>query len=206
MSDASLPPARGLRTHWCGALRTTDAGTRVSLCGWVDRRREHGEHLAFVDLRDHTGVVQCVVDGAHDLRSEYVLRVTGTVRDRPEGTANPALATGDVDVGDCEVDVLNAAAPPPFPVADRVDAAGGEEARDITAELRRAGVACERAFDARSMKAQFRAADRSGARMALVVGDQERADGTVTVRDLEGGDQQTVDRADVVAHVRKRLA
>ncbi|HEX2192604.1 MAG TPA: histidine--tRNA ligase [Acidimicrobiales bacterium] len=86
-----------------------------------------------------------------------------------------------------------------------VDTAGGTEALLLTFELRAAGFVCDRAFDARSMKAQFRAADRSGARVALVVGEQERADGTVTVRDLEGGDQQTVDRADVVAHVRKRL-
>ena len=71
-------------------------------CGWVARRREHGEHLAFVDLRDHTGVVQCVVDGAVDLRSEYVVRVTGTVRARPEGTVNPSLATGEVEIGDCD--------------------------------------------------------------------------------------------------------
>ena len=87
-----------------------------------------------------------------------------------------------------------------------VDIAGGTEAVLLTSELRAAGFACDRAFDDRSMKAQFRAADRSGARIALVVGEQERAEGTVTVRDLEGGDQQTVDRADVVAHVRKRLA
>jgi histidyl-tRNA synthetase len=86
-----------------------------------------------------------------------------------------------------------------------VDTAGGADALLLTSELRAAGLVCDRAFDNRSMKAQFRAADRSGARIALVVGEQERADGTVTVRDLEGGDQQTVDRSDVVAHVRKRL-
>ena len=87
-----------------------------------------------------------------------------------------------------------------------VDVAGGADAVSLTFELRAAGFACDRAFDDRSMKAQFRAADRSKARLALVVGEQERADGTVTVRDLEGGAQQTVDRADVVDHVRKRLA
>jgi histidyl-tRNA synthetase len=87
-----------------------------------------------------------------------------------------------------------------------VDTSGGAEALRLTFDLRAAGFACDRAFDNRSMKAQFRAADRSGARIALVVGEQERADGTVTVRDLEGGDQQIVDRGDVVAHVRKRLA
>ena len=77
------------------------------MCGWVGRRREHGEHLAFIDLRDHTGIVQCVVDGAADLRSEFVVRITGTVRARPEGTTNDALATGAVEVGDCTVEILS---------------------------------------------------------------------------------------------------
>jgi aspartyl-tRNA synthetase len=110
-----------MRTHRCGELRAEHDGQSVALCGWVARRREHGEHLAFIDLRDHTGVVQCVVDGAHDLRSEFVVRVTGTVRIRPEGTANDSLPTGEVEVGDCEVEVLSAAAPPPFPIDDRGD-------------------------------------------------------------------------------------
>jgi len=109
-------------THLCGDLRPEDAGSTVSVCGWVARRREHGEHLAFVDVRDHTGIVQCVVDGAADLRSEFVVRVTGTVRARPEGTTNPDLSTGEVEIGDCAVEILNAAEPPPFPVTDRVDA------------------------------------------------------------------------------------
>ena len=111
-----------LRSDYCGTLRAGDAGRRVSLCGWAARRREHGEHLAFVDLRDHTGIVQCVVDGAHDIRSEFVLRVTGTVQPRPEGTANPALPTGEVEVTDCAVEILSAAAPPPFPITDRTEA------------------------------------------------------------------------------------
>ena len=58
-----------MRSDYCGSLRAGDAGRQVTLCGWVASRREHGEHLAFIDLRDHTGIVQCVVDGAHDLRS-----------------------------------------------------------------------------------------------------------------------------------------
>ncbi len=110
-----------MRTHRCGELRSSDAGERVSLCGWVGRRREHGEHLAFIDLRDHTGIIQCVVDGAADLRSEYVVRITGTVRERPEGTRNDALGTGDVEVGDCTVEILSAAEPPPFPIDARAD-------------------------------------------------------------------------------------
>jgi aspartyl-tRNA synthetase len=93
----------------------------VSVCGWVGRRREHGEHLAFVDLRDHSGIIQCVVDNDVDVRSEYVLRITGVVRARPEGTVNSSLSTGTVEIGDCVVEVLNAAEPPPFPVDARAD-------------------------------------------------------------------------------------
>ena len=110
-----------MRSHWCGELRAEHVGQEVTLCGWVSVRREHGEHLAFVDLRDRTGVVQCVVDHAHDLRREYVVRITGTVRDRLEGTVNAAMATGEVEVGDCTVEVLSAAEPPPFPVDARAD-------------------------------------------------------------------------------------
>ena len=87
-----------------------------------------------------------------------------------------------------------------------VDTAGGAEALLLTAELRAAGVACDRAFDDRSMKAQFKAADRSGAALALVIGEREVAEGTVTVRDLSTGDQEVVGRADLVDHVSKRLA
>lgn len=110
-----------LRTHMCGDLRESDIGTTVSVCGWVGRRREHGEKLAFVDLRDHSGVIQCVVDNEVDVRSEYVIRVTGVVRARPEGTLNAALSTGGVEIGECVVEVLNAAEPPPFPVDARAD-------------------------------------------------------------------------------------
>ena len=112
-TDEDLVPA-GLRTAYCGALRAADAGRSVAVCGWVARRREHGEHLAFIDLRDHTGVVQCVVDGGSDLRAEQVLRITGIVRPRPEGTVNPALSTGEVEIGECEVELLSSAEPPPF--------------------------------------------------------------------------------------------
>ncbi|MCH2419396.1 MAG: aspartate--tRNA ligase [Acidimicrobiales bacterium] len=110
-----------LRTDLCGDLRVGDVGRQVTLCGWVDRRREHGEHLAFVDLRDRSGVVQLVIDGAHDLRSEYVLQVTGTVRERPADTANDGLATGAVEVDATDVTVLSTAEPPPFPLDDRID-------------------------------------------------------------------------------------
>ena len=110
-----------MRTDLCGRLGPDDAGRTVVVCGWVDRRREHSEHLAFVDLRDHSGVVQCVVDGARDLRSEYVVRVEGMVRTRPEGTVNPGLATGEIEVHDCRVEVLSRAEPPPFPLDERTE-------------------------------------------------------------------------------------
>jgi aspartyl-tRNA synthetase len=113
--------ATTMRTHLCGDLRPADVGAVVTVCGWVARRREHGEKLAFVDLRDHSGIVQVVVDGSVDARSEYVIRVTGTVRHRPEGTTNPNLATGDVEIGDCTVEVLNSAEPPAFPIDARAD-------------------------------------------------------------------------------------
>ncbi|MGH9303059.1 MAG: aspartate--tRNA ligase [Acidimicrobiales bacterium] len=122
-ADALVDPARprGLRTHYCGTLAAADAGQQVAVCGWVARRREHGEHLAFVDLRDHTGLVQCVVEGAHDLRSEHVVRVVGTLRLRPEGTANPAISTGEVEIGAEHVEVLSTAAPPPFSIDARAE-------------------------------------------------------------------------------------
>jgi aspartyl-tRNA synthetase len=111
-----------MRTDYCGTLTSADIDRTVSVCGWVQSRREHSEHLAFVDLRDHTGIVQCVVDHAHDLRSEYVLRISGTVAARPDGTVNPKLPTGEVEVRDCEVEILSAAEPPPFQVTDRIEA------------------------------------------------------------------------------------
>ena len=126
-----------MRTDYCGDLRAADAGREVAVCGWVATRREHGEHLAFVDLRDRTGVVQCVVDGAHDLRSEYVVRVSGTVRLRPEGTVNPALPSGEIEVGDATVEVLSEAEPPPFSLASRVDTDETVRLRHRYVDLRR---------------------------------------------------------------------
>ncbi|MDP8954150.1 MAG: aspartate--tRNA ligase [Actinomycetota bacterium] len=136
-SGLSAQPATSMRTDRGGDLRAGDVGRSVSLCGWVARRREHGEHLAFIDLRDRSGVVQCVVDGASELRSEFVVRITGTVRPRPEGTANDDLATGEIEVGDCQVEVLNQAEPPPFPVSDRVDADETARLRHRYVDLRR---------------------------------------------------------------------
>jgi aspartyl-tRNA synthetase len=129
--------ATSMRTHLCGRVTTAEIGTTVRLCGWVSKRREHGEHLAFVDLRDHTGIVQCVVPGTVDVRSEYVIAVEGVVRHRPEGTVNLELPTGQIEIGDCTVEVLSVAEPPPFAVDDRVDADEPVRLRNRFVDLRR---------------------------------------------------------------------
>ena len=121
-----------LRTHTAGSLRTSDIGRIVTLTGWVDRRRDHGG-VAFIDLRDASGIAQVVIreEVAHDLRAEYVLAVTGEVARRPEGNANPNLPTGEVEVVVTDVEILNPAAPLPFQVSDHAEDAGrvGEETR-----------------------------------------------------------------------------
>ncbi len=131
------PRPTALRSHLCGVLRVADVGATVRLCGWVARRREHGEHLAFVDLRDHSGVIQCVIDHGVDVRSEWVVAVQGTVRRRPEGTVNDRLDTGEVEIGDCTVEILNEAEPPPFSVDDRNDSDEPVRLRHRYVDLRR---------------------------------------------------------------------
>ncbi|GAB3273121.1 aspartate--tRNA ligase family protein [Arthrobacter pigmenti] len=118
-----------LRTHELGALRSDHIGQTVTLTGWVARRRDHGG-VAFLDLRDASGVAQVVVreeEVFHSLRNEYVLRVTGTVEKRPAGNENPALATGDIEVVAEDVEVLSASEPLPFQIDEHVEV--GEEAR-----------------------------------------------------------------------------
>jgi aspartyl-tRNA synthetase len=110
-----------MRTHHCGELRPEHIGQQATLTGWVATRREHGEKLAFLDIRDYTGVTQAVVDNAVDVRSEYVVRVTGTVAARPAENVNDGLATGGIELQDCVVEILNIAEPPPFPVNERAD-------------------------------------------------------------------------------------
>jgi aspartyl-tRNA synthetase len=118
-----------LRTHDLGSLRAEHIGQTVTLSGWVARRRDHGG-VAFLDLRDASGVAQIVVreeDVFHALRNEYVLQIQGTVQRRPEGNENPNLASGDIEVIADTVTVLNEAAPLPFQVDEHVEV--GEEAR-----------------------------------------------------------------------------
>jgi len=120
-----------LRTHTAGSLRAEHIGTTVTLTGWVDRRRDHGG-VAFVDLRDASGIAQVVVHDeavAHALRSEFVLQVTGEVTRRPEGNENPHLPTGEIEVIAKDVVTLNEAAPLPFQVSSAVDETPGEEVR-----------------------------------------------------------------------------
>jgi len=130
-----VPPTEGitvLRTRDAGSLRPADIGRTVTLAGWVDRRRDHGG-VAFIDLRDASGIAQVVIreEIAHDLRAEYVLAVTGEVSARPEGNANPNLPTGEIEVVVTDVEILNPAAPLPFQVSDHAEDAGrvGEETR-----------------------------------------------------------------------------
>jgi aspartyl-tRNA synthetase len=113
--------ATSLRDLLCGSVSTSLIGQTVTVCGWVAKRREHGEHLAFLDVRDHTGILQVVVDGTVDARSEYVVRVTGTVSHRPEGTVNDRLATGEVELTECTVEILASAEALPFQLDDRID-------------------------------------------------------------------------------------
>src|SRR5919201_2060350 len=110
------------RSHTCGALRAGDVGATARLSGWVHRVRDHGG-LLFIDLRDHYGVTQCVADpdspafaAAESLRAEWVVRIEGTVRKRPDGTENPELPTGAVEIFIAEIEVLSPAAELPLPV------------------------------------------------------------------------------------------
>ena len=122
-----------LRTHKAGSLRAEHIGQTVTLTGWVDRRRDHGG-VAFIDLRDASGISQVVIrdeETAHPLRSEFVLKVTGEVSRRPDGNANENLPTGDIEVIANDVEVLNESGPLPFQVSTALDGQEtvGEEAR-----------------------------------------------------------------------------
>lgn len=116
-----------MRTHLCGQVNEDHLDTEITVCGWVHRRRDHGG-VIFVDLRDHTGLLQVVFDPdradmfemAERIRSEYVLKVKARVRKRPEGTENPNMPTGMVEVLALELEVLNASLTPPFQIDDEI--------------------------------------------------------------------------------------
>jgi aspartyl-tRNA synthetase len=145
-----------IRTHDAGRLRASDAGTTVTLAGWVARRRDHGG-VIFVDLRDDSGVAQVVfreeMETAHALRNEFCVAVTGAVARRPAGNENPDLPTGEIEVTATALTILSESAPLPLPVDDHVEA--GEEIRlkYRYLDLRRSGPA--RALKLRSRANQI---------------------------------------------------
>jgi len=143
-----------MRTHRAGDLRAEHVGHAVTVCGWVAHRRDHGG-VVFLDVRDTAGLVQVVVDpeqagceAAHRVRNEWVLRVQGTVRPRPEGTVNVDLPTGEIEVAASSVEVLNEAEPPPFPLDERADIDEVLRLRYRYLDLRRASM--QRSLRARS--------------------------------------------------------
>ncbi len=123
-----------MRSHYCGGINETHIDQEVTLCGWVHRRRDHGG-VIFLDLRDRDGIAQVVFDPdtpepfekADRVRSEYVIQIRGRVRRRPEGTENPNMPTGQVEVLGKDLELLNAAATPPFPLDEYSDV--GEDVR-----------------------------------------------------------------------------
>ncbi|MCB1657307.1 MAG: aspartate--tRNA ligase, partial [Pseudomonadales bacterium] len=122
-----------MRTHYCGSLNESFIDQTVTLCGWVHRRRDHGG-VVFLDMRDRDGLVQVVVDPdtpeafalADKSRSEYVLKITGRVRQRYAGTENPNMPSGMIEVLGKEIEVLNTSETPPFPLNDEFVNVGEE--------------------------------------------------------------------------------
>ena len=133
-----------MRSHYCGELNLSHDGQEVTLCGWVHRRRDHGG-VIFLDLRDREGLAQVVVDPdteeafalADKVRSEYVLKVTGIVRPRPEGTVNANMSTGTIEVLGQQVEILNQAQTPPFQIEGYTDVGEDVRLRNRVIDLRR---------------------------------------------------------------------
>ena len=123
-----------MRTHYCGEVGKTEVGQEVEVCGWVHRRRDHGG-VIFLDVRDRSGIVQVVYAPdtedsfatADRVRNEFVLKAKGLVRDRPDGTVNPEMATGEVEILGSQLEILNAALTPPFQLDEYSEA--GEDVR-----------------------------------------------------------------------------
>jgi len=162
---------RMIRSHAAGALRASHAGDRVTLAGWVARRRDHGG-VVFIDLRDASGVIQVVIreeadsGQSRDLRAEFCVRVAGEVRLRPEGNENPELSTGAVEVAADEVEVLSEADPLPFPVEGT-----GELSEDVRLRYRYLDI----------RRAETAAALRLRSQAAYLVSDVMAAGGFVNV-------------------------
>lgn len=152
-----------LRTHLAGELRKETAGQTVTLTGWVSRRRDHGG-VIFIDLRDRSGIAQVVfrdanvAEAAHALRSEYCIKVTGVVENRPEGSENPNLASGDIEVNVKELEVLNAAAALPFQIEDA--SSSGEVGEETRLRYRYLDLRRPAQADALKLRSQANAAAR----------------------------------------------
>jgi len=133
-----------MRSHYCGQLNASHIGQEVELCGWTHRRRDHGG-VIFIDLRDREGLIQLVYDPdlpdvfsiAEQVRNEFVLRVRGRVRSRPEGTLNPDLPTGEVEVLGLELEILNASDTPPFQLDEHENVSEEVRLRYRYVDLRR---------------------------------------------------------------------
>lgn len=140
----SITPYGTMRTHGAGQLRQSDVGDEVTVAGWVDTRRDHGG-VAFLDIRDRSGLVQVVADpeasdalaAAHRVRPEWVLRIRGVVRARPDGMVNDRIATGTVEIAASSIEVLSEAHTPPFPVEDAIDVSEELRLRHRYVDLRR---------------------------------------------------------------------
>lgn len=155
-----------MRTHGAGKVSGADTGAVVTVAGWVQRRRDHGG-IAFLDVRDATGVVQVVADPAEhsnvmDLKMEYCVQVSGTVRTRPEGTENPDLETGDVEIGAEEVIVLAPAKTLPFMIDDRTEVDERTRLKHRYLDLRRPRMAANLLARSRATAAIRRTLDGLG--------------------------------------------
>ena len=158
-----------MRTHYCGEVVISHIGTRVELVGWVQRRRDHGG-VIFLDLRDRSGIVQTVVDSdAHDIfaiadqvRGEYVLHVTGAVRARPQGSENPEIPTGEVEVLAQSLVVLNTSETPPFELDDYSEAGEDVRLRYRYLDLRRTELSSTLMLRARATRAVRQYLDEQG--------------------------------------------
>jgi aspartyl-tRNA synthetase len=158
-----------MRSHGAGTLRPEHLGETVTLAGWVDTRRDHGG-VAFLDLRDRSGICQVVADpsasealeAAHRVRTEWVVRVTGVVRERPAGQTNERLATGEVEVAANAVEVLSAAETPPFPIDDAAEVSEDLRLVHRYVDLRRPRMAHNLAVRARTVSVIRRVMERNG--------------------------------------------
>lgn len=155
-----------MRSHGAGAISESDVGQQVTVAGWVQKRRDHGG-IAFFDVRDASGLIQVVADpdehpGVTDLKMEYCVRVMGTVRARPEGTENPDLATGMVEIGVEELEVLSAAQTLPFMIDDRTDVDETVRLKHRYLDLRRPRMAANLRARSKATAAIRRTLDEAG--------------------------------------------